>query len=141
MARGANRLARWIHAFATLFAALVALWVQFQALGWLTLPQPVTIVEAVVVEVGDELPEGPLRGPSRIEYVRYWPAVIPVTATIVVLGGLLTRRWPISWVGFTVLLVFSLLFLFSSGAALLPAVATLFFLLVFAQVSRKVAEL
>lgn len=75
----------------------------------------------------------------EIVYQPYPAAAAPLLAALLFLLGLLIRKLALAWLGLTVLLVFSLLFLFSSGAALLPLVGVLLVLLTILQFSQRSA--
>lgn len=91
------------------------------------------------VIVVQEVPEGnmPPYGITTFESAPYPAAVIPLGAAIFLLGGLLTKKLWIAWIGLGVLLTFSILFLFSSGAAFLPIAGILLILIIIFQFSRK----
>jgi len=75
--------------------------------------------------------------------VRYFPhpaAVVPLLATAILLGGLLTRKLLIAWIGFAILSTFSVLFLFSIGGGLLPMTGLLLVLLTIITISRRNAS-
>jgi len=75
--------------------------------------------------------------------VRYFPhpaAVVPLLATAILLGGLLTRKLLIAWIGFAILSTFSVLFLFSIGGGLLPMTGLLLILLTIITISRRNAS-
>ncbi len=54
-------------------------------------------------------------------------------AAVVIIGGILYAKLRISWFGLALLFVLSVLFLFSSGAALLPVDVVLLILLIIIQ--------
>lgn len=112
----ANRVAT---AVAILLAGAVALF----ALRLLVVGVPLTVVAEVPVGSGER------PGVVAIEYASYPAAIVPFIAVILFIGGLLARRLLVGWVGWGILVVFSVLFLFSSGAAMLPAAGVLFVLL------------
>ena len=85
---------------------------------------PLTVVAELPIEAQ------PSSGATSVAFQPYPAAVIPLLAMILFTGGLLARKHWIAWAGWGVLGVFALLFLFSSGAALLPAVGVLLILLI-----------
>jgi hypothetical protein len=115
---------------ATALTILLASAVVLFALRLLIIGVPLTVVPAV--------PEGTQELPEVVDtkYMPYPFAVVPLIAMILFIGGLLTRRLLISWIGWTILGIFSVLFLFSSGAALLPAVGVLLILLIIISYTR-----
>jgi hypothetical protein len=115
-----------ITALAILLAGAVALF----ALQLLIVGVPLTVVT--------EIPEGTQELPMmNIEYAPYFPGVVPLVAMILFIGGLLTQKLWVGWLGWAMLIIFSLLFLFSSGAALLPAVGVLLVLLTIISYARR----
>lgn len=117
----------------TTFACLISLYVAAYAI-WLLIigEQRTTVVETSITEGFSQLPNV-----TAVEYVPYPVALIPLVAALLLLGGLLIRKFLIAWIGLAILIAFSLLFLFSSGGALLPWVAILFGLLGFDQYYRR----
>jgi hypothetical protein len=122
-----NRL-RTLTQKATLsLAILLTVFVGFQALRWLVVGQAIT----TVAEVSSPQQAAQVLG---VDYVPYPAAAIPLLAAALLLSGLFARKWlPIAWAGIAILLIFSVLFLFSSGAALLPVAFVLLVLLVILQ--------
>jgi hypothetical protein len=114
-------------ALAIILASAVALF----ALRLFSAGVPLTVVA--------EVPEGTqqLSGVVNANYMPYPFAVVPLVAMILFIGGLLKQKLLISWIGWAILCIFSVLFLFSSGAALLPAVGILLFLLIPISYARK----
>lgn len=74
---------------------------------------------------------------QEIVYHPYPAAAAPLLASLVCLLGLLIRKYVLAWFGLAVLLIFSLLFLFSSGAALLPVAGVLLVLLTILQFNQR----
>lgn len=108
----------------TAAAALLALGVALFALRLLLVGQTLIVVPEV------PLAEGAARPPASIRHAPYPAAVIPLIASMLVLAGLFRRSWfALAWAGLVALVAFSVLFLFSSGAALLPSVGLLTILL------------
>jgi len=78
-----------------------------------------------------EIPEGsqePLP-PAVVEYEPYPTAFIPLAAAVILIAGLWANKEMIAWMGWAILTVFSVLFLFSSGGGLLPLDGILLILL------------
>ena len=59
----------------------------------------------------------------------YRPAIFPLISTLLMGAGLWWRKQMFTWTGIVILMIFSLLFLFSSGAFFLPLALILFVLL------------
>jgi len=95
------------------------------------------LIVGLPLTVVPEVPEGTSTPPTvvAVTYAPYPAAAIPLGATLLLIGGLLTRKLWVVWTGWVILTGFSALFLFSSGAALLPAVALLLVLLVIVTVN------
>lgn len=119
---------------ATALAILLAGAVALFALQLLIVGMPLTVVP--------EVPEGTQDLPQAVTMVHapYPFAVVPFLAMIFFLGGLLSQKLLVAWLGWAVLGIFSALFLFSSGAALLPAVGVLFALLTIISYARRHSE-
>lgn len=64
------------------------------------------------------------------------PAIVPISASVMIGGGVLARKMWIAWIGLIILLAFSVLFLFSGGGPYLPAAFVLWFLLIIIQVTQ-----
>lgn len=71
------------------------------------------------------LSEGQDPSKALLQYTLYLPALIPLTASALILVGLLWHKLPLTWLGWFVLAVFGILFLFSMGGTLLPIVVLL----------------
>ena len=65
----------------------------------------------------------------ELEKTSYRPAIFPLISTLLMGAGLWWRRQVITWSGFGILLIFSLIFMFSSGAFFLLLGVFLFVLL------------
>lgn len=107
-------------------AGAVALFALYQLINGISL--------SIVSETSNSSPSAPQVLPSRAPYPA---AVIPLAATLVLIGGVLTQRLAAAWLGLITLIVFSGLFLFSSGAALLPIAGVLFVLLLVISALRR----
>ena len=120
-----------VNAAATALAILLAGAVALFALKLLVVGVPLTVVP--------EVPEGTqeLPGVVNVEYMPYFVGVVPLVAMILLIGGFLAKRPAISWIGWAILGLFSVLFLFSSGAALLPAAGVLLVLLAIISYTRR----
>jgi hypothetical protein len=121
-----------VYRVATAVAILLAGGVALFALRLLVVGVPLTVVPEV--PVGSEQ----LARVVDMEYAPYPFAIVPFIAMILFVGGLLTQKLWIGWVGWVILVVFSALFLFSSGAAVLPAAGVLFVLLVIISYGQSV---
>ena len=90
------------------------------------------------VEVMKEVPLG-YEGVPPVEQIlseRYKPAAGYLAASVLLLIGLVGKKlMPLAWVGIVFLIIWSVLFLFSSGAAFLPAAGILIILLGVVQYS------
>lgn len=87
-----------------------------------------------------EIPEGSTEPPAEtVETVPYPPAIPMLLSALVLLGGLLARKLWVAWLGWAVLGILSLLFLFSSGAALVPIELLLLLLLIFLTLIKRQA--
>ncbi len=90
------------------------------------------------VEVMKEVPLG-YEGVPPVEQIlseRYKPAAGYLAASVLLLIGLVGKTlMPLAWVGIVFLIIWSVLFLFSSGAAFLPAAGILIILLAVVQYS------
>lgn len=96
----------------------------------LFVPQQVEVVKEVPFSYEGLPPVG------RILYERYKPAAGYLAASASLLLGLVAKKlMPLAWVGIAFLIVWSVLFLFSSGAAFLPAAGILLLLLVLVHYS------
>ena len=72
--------------------------------------------------------------------VRYFPhplAVVPLLAAAILLGGLLTRRLLVAWIGFAALFAFGALSLFGIGGPLLPVAGLLLILLTLITIIQR----
>ena len=114
---------------AIILATLVAL----SAAQLLISGQPLTGVQ--------ETPLGSSPSPTYSTYAPYPPAVIPLFSAGLLLSGLFVRKLlPLAWVGNFLLIAFSTVFLFSSGAAFLPVALLLLVLFsLMASVRRSFA--
>ncbi len=67
-----------------------------------------------------------------ISYETYYPAIFPLASSVMLLIGIIRRKNLIvlAWAGLIFLLIFSALFLFSSGAGFLPIAALILAFLV-----------
>lgn len=119
---------------ATLIAILLAVVVALYALFLLLVGEQRTVVPAEIPISGaaQNVPQV-----SRVEYVPFPPAVVPLLASAMLLMGLLTRKLLVAWIGLAVLGVFAGLFLFGNGGILLPAVGLLLILLIIISLSRR----
>lgn len=128
----ATRWSRVVDAFATalvfMLAGAVALFALYRLLSGVPL--------SVVWETSGSSPDAPQVLGSRAPYL---PAVIPLAAALALMVGVLVRRLAVARAGLIVLSTFSGLFLFSSGAALLPIVGVVFVLLLVISVLRRAA--
>jgi hypothetical protein len=90
------------------------------------------LIAGMPLTVVPEVPEGTSTPPTvvAVTYAPYPAAMIPLCAALLLIVGLLIRKLWLVWTGWLILSVFSGLFLFSSGALLLPAAALLLVLLV-----------
>ena len=59
-------------------------------------------------------------------------------AAVMIIGGILYRKLRIAWIGLAFLFIVSVLFLFSSGAAVLPVDVVLLILLIIIQRTQDV---
>jgi hypothetical protein len=60
-------------------------------------------------------------------------ALLGTLSAVIIIGGLLTRKQLIAWIGLAFLFAYSTLFLFSVGVGLLPVAVVLLVLLVMVQ--------
>lgn len=119
---------------AKIIAILLTVAIVIFAGYWLIVGQAQVMV---VPEVPAAYP-GP-RLASRIFYAPYPPAAMYLATAVLVLVGVIKQKWlPVAWIGLAILFVWSVLFLFSSGAAVLAVVAVLFILLTIIQTRRLV---
>jgi len=87
--------------------------------------QPVTVVAEVPIDMDGEIPL------TYTRFERYEPAIGYLIAAIILFMGLLIKRVKfLAWIGFILLVAWSFLFLFSSGAAFLLLAGLLFILMV-----------
>lgn len=96
------------------------------------------LVRGVSYTVVAESP-GP-QGGERIQETIYGPypaAILPLLGALLCLLALWRRKLALAWAGLAILIVFSLLFLFSSGAALLPIVGALLILFAILQFNQR----
>lgn len=129
MIKQTKLLVNWI----TIITSLISLYVATYAIRLLVIGEKrTTVIETPMTEGASQLPNI-----DTLEYIPYPVALIPLLASLLLLCGLLIKKLPIAWIGMTILSGFSLLFLFSSGAALLPWVAILLCLLVLNQYFRR----
>lgn len=116
---------------ATVAAILLASAVAYYSISLLLIGMPGMSVE--------EFPEGTPFSEARGNRV-YHPtphAIIPLSAAATLIGGLLSRKLWLAWAGFGLLLFYSAVFLFSTGAGLLPVDGLLLILLTIIQVSGR----
>lgn len=116
-----------IHSAPKAIAILLVSVVAFYAIALLVVGAQVTGVSETPIEEINNADPVPLA--MSIEYVPYPPAIVPLLAAVLMLTGLMGRKQILAWIGLGILLVFSLLFLFSSGGILLPIVGLLIILL------------
>jgi hypothetical protein len=102
---------------AILLAALVAIY----SLFFLVIGQPWVLA----YEGGEN------RG---LQFIPAFPALVPFLAATALLLGLLTRKKLMAWAGLTILIAFSLLFMFGIGGILLPVSGLLLILLIVIQI-------
>lgn len=77
--------------------------------------------------------EAPNEGVREIQFSPTPHALVGVLAAAMLLGGLLKQKLLIAWSGLLVLFAYSMLFLFSVGAGLLPVAVLLVILLIIIQ--------
>ncbi len=109
-------------AVAIVLATSVALYGLFLAI----VGMPATLVQEV----------NPFEGTGGEKTLIRYPVYHSLFGTIsavIIISGLLTRKMQITWIGFIFLLAYSILFLFSVGAGLLPMVVILLVLLIIIQ--------
>ncbi|MES4787630.1 MAG: hypothetical protein C4294_19555 [Nitrospiraceae bacterium] len=112
----------------TLLVCLLAITIALYAINLLI----VGGVRTIMPEVSQGAPQGT---PQFIR-VPYPPAIVPLVAATLLLSGFITRKLPIAWIGQTLLSLFAVLFLFSSGGQLLPTAGLLLILLTLLQTSN-----
>ncbi len=71
-----------------------------------------------------------------MRFVQHPAGIVPLVAAALLLGGLLTRKLLIAWIGFAVLSLFSVLFLFGIGGGLLPVAGLLLICLAIVSAGR-----
>lgn len=121
---------RGIGLAARLLAILLAIVILGVAALLLFVPQPVEVVKEVPLGYEGVPPV------ERILYERYKPAAAYLAASGLLLLGLVVKKlMPLAWIGIVFLIIWSVLFLFSSGAAFLPAAGILIILLGVVQYS------
>jgi hypothetical protein len=119
---------QFITKVATAISALLASAVAFYALDFLLIGVKYTIVS--------ESPFGTPTSASQTMEQYYSPestAVGPLIAAGLLLFGLLSGKLEFAWIGFFVLTVFSILFVFGIGGPLIPVVGGLAVLLTIIQ--------
>jgi hypothetical protein len=85
-----------------------------------------------------EIPEGSSQEQvETVETVPYPPAVPILLSALVLIGGLLARQLWVAWIGLVGLIVLSGLFVFSSGATLVPIDIVLLILLTVLTLIRR----
>lgn len=134
MTKKPNRGKAIIANVATIVAILLGAVVVIFTLRLLILGQAVTIVTEIPITVdSQEIPSV-----ASVEYVPYPAAIVPLIAVALLLSGLTMRKQLlIAWIGLAILFAFSVLFLFSSGAALLPVAGLLLILLTIIQLFQR----
>lgn len=121
--RGVGLTARILAILLTIVISVVATFLLF-------VQQPVEVVKEVPLGYEGVPPVG------QILYERYKPAVIYLAASALLLLGLVVKKlMPLAWIGIVFLIIWSVLFLFSSGAAFLPVAGILLILLGVVQYS------
>jgi hypothetical protein len=122
--------AREIIALAARFAAILAtIGVSVLAVYWLIVGHKWT---GITSPGHAGVPPTPF-----VKYEPYPPAIMYLFAAVLLVVGLAKLRWlPVAWLGLALLFTWSLLFLFSSGAAVLPAAEALLILLTVLQTRR-----
>lgn len=118
----AKILKRGATAAAIVLAAAVALLGLYVAV----VGNPTRYIEQIVTQ------EGTITTDSMVRY-HYIAGFFYTLAAGMIVGGLLYGKLRIAWYGLTFLSVISVLFVFSSGAALLPVDAILLILLIIIQ--------
>lgn len=125
-----KRIGRRIGLAARILAFMMTIFISVVAIFLFFVQQP--------VEVLKEAPLGYEGSPpvERILYERYKPfAGYAAAAALLLLGLVVKKRMPLAWIGIVFLILWSVLFLFSSGAAFLPAAGILIILLRVVQYS------
>lgn len=110
-------------AVAIVLAAVVALLGLYAAI----VGNPTKIIEQTVIEEGKTITTE-----SMIKY-HYFAGFFYAFAAVMIIGGLFYQKMLIAWYGLVSLFVFSVLFVFSSGAALFPVDVILLILLIIIQ--------
>lgn len=133
----------WVSMAAAILAVFIAAGVAMWSAYLLVVGMPGVRVPVEIVHVTPEVPRTPLaattevsRGDATQEARRatvvhepYPPAIVPLLASGLMVIGLFIGRLRVSWIGLAILFGFSVLFLFSMGAGLLPVDITLLALL------------
>ena len=115
---------------ARILAILLTIVISVVATFLLIVQQPVEVVKEVPLGYEGVPPV------EQILYERYKPAAIYIAASALLLLGLVVKKlMPLAWIGIVFLIIWSVLFLFSSGAAFLPAAGILIILLAVVQYS------
>ena len=125
----ANQFNCLLVSVAAAIALLLAAAIAIIAIRMLAIGQSWTVVSEIPLS---EASEG-ISQPATIEYTPYPAAGFPLLGAALLIVGLLTHKLAVAWGGLAILITFSVLFLFSSGAALLPIVGLLLILLVIIQ--------
>ena len=118
-----SRFRRIIAIAATAGAVLLTTVAAAYALFWLLIGEQQTVVQ-----------EG--EAVSSVRFVQHPAGIVPLVAAALLLGGLLTRKLLIAWIGFAVLSLFSVLFLFGIGGGLLPVAGLLLICLAIVSAGR-----
>lgn len=117
-----------IAALAILLAGVVV----FYALRFLIVGREWLIIPEIPIEENSEVLLQP-----KTEFLPYPAAIIPLIAATLIIIGVLWRKLLIAWIGLVGLAGFAVLFLFSSGAVLLPLVGILLLLLGIVTICQK----
>jgi hypothetical protein len=121
---------RGIVLTARILAILLTVVISVGSALLLFVPQPVEVVKEVPLGYEGVLPV------ERILNEGYKPAAGYLAASALLLLGLVVKKLiPLAWIGIVFLIIWSVLFLFSSGAAFLPAAGILILLLGVVQYS------
>lgn len=119
-----KKLVQVILLLLTIFIGGYAIFLLVRGAAWSSVP---------VVEPNVPLP------PAQIVFESpYWPALYPILGSLLVLGGLLTRKLTVAWLGVGLLITSSFLYVFSMGGIFLkPSLLLVVLLLIYHISSRR----
>jgi hypothetical protein len=99
------------------------------------------LVNGLPLTTVQEIPDGSIQLPEETVKTVPYPAAVPMLlSAFVLIGGLAARKLWVAWIGLAALIILSILFLFNSGATLVPInIILLLLLAVLTLMKRRTA--